>query len=264
MAQPSVPNSNANSYTNATSNPAFSTTALRPSDAPALAVRIAAAFGNEALHQSWVAPVSPPAEREARVREFRIARLTHDALHPAPGTYCIVARRAGDDEAVGFAVWVAPCAGAGASGAQSSAVDADADADADAKAQQQPSATTHPIVLQHVRASIDATLLEMRARVWGSSGASDFWCLDALAVDPAAQGQGVGRMLVEWGCARADAEGKDAYLESSEAGLNTYRRAGFVEVTKERDGVDGWMDFEYGGRRCAMVRRAKVTTKWAT
>lgn len=51
-----------------------------------------------------------------------------------------------------------------------------------------------------------------------------------VAVDPAYQGRGVGRMLVQWGIEKAKAEGKGLYLAATPAGKPFYTRLGLEEV----------------------------------
>ena len=63
--------------------------------------------------------------------------------------------------------------------------------------------------------------------------------LGVLAVDPAAQGRGVGRGLIEQGLTLSDQEGVPTYLETSkESNLSWYARYGF-EVTEEFTPVAG-------------------------
>lgn len=61
-----------------------------------------------------------------------------------------------------------------------------------------------------------------------------------IATAPEFQGQGAGSALIRWGLARADAEGLDAYLESSPDALSLYRKHGFEEVGH----LDTWMENE--------------------
>ena len=61
-----------------------------------------------------------------------------------------------------------------------------------------------------------------------------------LVTDPAQRGRGAGRMLVEWGCAIADAEGVMSYVQASPEGRGVYERCGF--------GVVWGVEEEVGGR----------------
>lgn len=61
-----------------------------------------------------------------------------------------------------------------------------------------------------------------------------------IATTPEFQGQGGGSALIRWGLERADAEGSDAYLESSPDALSLYRKFGFEEVNH----LDTWMENE--------------------
>jgi hypothetical protein len=44
---------------------------------------------------------------------------------------------------------------------------------------------------------------------------------------PEYQGMGAGRLMLDWGCSRADAEGVKAYVNASEKGRSTYERFKF-------------------------------------
>jgi ribosomal protein S18 acetylase RimI-like enzyme len=65
------------------------------------------------------------------------------------------------------------------------------------------------------------------------------WQLDSIAVDPAFQGRGLGRSLIEAGLARAGAEGRGAYLSTGTLrNVSIYGRSGF-RVVEELDAPDG-------------------------
>jgi GNAT superfamily N-acetyltransferase len=66
-------------------------------------------------------------------------------------------------------------------------------------------------------------------------GEEPHWYLASLCTWPAWQGRGVGRLLVEWGCEKADAEERPVplYLESSREGRRLYVSCGFVELGGE-------------------------------
>lgn len=51
-----------------------------------------------------------------------------------------------------------------------------------------------------------------------------------ISVDPEYQRQGIGSMLVQWGCEEADAHGRDSFLISSPAGICLYTKFGFKSV----------------------------------
>ena len=61
--------------------------------------------------------------------------------------------------------------------------------------------------------------------------AEPHWYLPLIAADPARQGQGLGTALMEAAVARIDADGRPAYLESSNPrNLPLYERFGFERV----------------------------------
>ena len=65
------------------------------------------------------------------------------------------------------------------------------------------------------------------------------WFLLALAVDPDAQGQGLGRAIVQPVLDRADREGVSCYLETVKSdNLSFYRRLGFEVVYEARLSAD--------------------------
>lgn len=62
------------------------------------------------------------------------------------------------------------------------------------------------------------------------SVAKSYLDLDSLAVDPAQQRRGIGKMLVQWGQDRADEEHKNVRFTSSEKGAKLYRSLGYEEI----------------------------------
>jgi ribosomal protein S18 acetylase RimI-like enzyme len=67
----------------------------------------------------------------------------------------------------------------------------------------------------------------------------DVYYLDAIAVESARQGKGVGGALIRFGVDRARAQGADAFLETAvEANLGYYERFGF-RVIEEGEPAEG-------------------------
>ena len=65
------------------------------------------------------------------------------------------------------------------------------------------------------------------------------WCLDQLGVEPAAQGRGIGSVLVEHGLAMAREAGEAAFLETgTPRNVAYYERFGFRTV-EDADAPDG-------------------------
>lgn len=69
--------------------------------------------------------------------------------------------------------------------------------------------------------------------------AEPLWQLDSIAVEPAAQGQGIGAALISTGQALAEADGIGAFLSTGTArNVTIYARSGF-RVVEEADAPDG-------------------------
>lgn len=58
--------------------------------------------------------------------------------------------------------------------------------------------------------------------------------LNMISVDPVYQRQGIGSMLLQWGCEDADAHGRDSFLIASPAGIRLYAKFGFKVVGEVR------------------------------
>ena len=84
-------------------------------------------------------------------------------------------------------------------------------------------------------------------RLYGPVGArhpkdEPHWYLAVLGVDGAAQGEGLGRRLIEPGLQRCDEEGLPAYLETmNEANLAWYARFGFEVTDEVHGGIPAWL-----------------------
>ncbi|KAH6855490.1 acyl-CoA N-acyltransferase [Chaetomium sp. MPI-CAGE-AT-0009] len=74
------------------------------------------------------------------------------------------------------------------------------------------------------------TIDEMTAAALGPSGHSNMWYLMSLAIDPAHQRRGIGKMLLQHGLELAAKAGKDAFLIATPEGKGLYRSLGFLDV----------------------------------
>ncbi|KAK7942557.1 uncharacterized protein PG986_011670 [Apiospora aurea] len=69
----------------------------------------------------------------------------------------------------------------------------------------------------------------------------------SIAVDPAAQGRGVGGRLVQWGTGQADRHGVFCWVHASEAGSRLFEGQGFQEVEGLRVDLGEWAVGEEAG-----------------
>ena len=69
-----------------------------------------------------------------------------------------------------------------------------------------------------------------------------------ISVDPAYQRQGVGSMLMQWGCDEADRYERDAFVLASPAAVRLYAKFGFEVVgeVRTKKGVFRSMFRKYG------------------
>lgn len=65
------------------------------------------------------------------------------------------------------------------------------------------------------------------------SGGRPHWYLDLLTTKKDYQKKGIGRMLVEWGLERVDAEGVECCVSGTPEGMGLYEKYGFKEVDKQ-------------------------------
>ncbi|CAN8098115.1 unnamed protein product [Discula destructiva] len=99
-------------------------------------------------------------------------------------------------------------------------------------------------------AVISKGIAVLEAAIRDALGEDEFrrsWYLAGLAVDPAHQRKGIGKMLMQWGQERADQEHTTVRLMASEVGANLYRALGFEEV--------GSLEV-LGGMEYAFIKRA--------
>ncbi|MFC8527420.1 GNAT family N-acetyltransferase [Nocardia sp. NPDC057227] len=94
----------------------------------------------------------------------------------------------------------------------------------------------------------DPYLQHVSAATFTAAPQRPHWHLLAIGTDPAARGQGHGRALLDFGIARADAEGLPTHLETTEpARIGFYARAGY-RIAAE-------VDLPYGGPRSTILCR---------
>ncbi|KAJ5549315.1 acyl-CoA N-acyltransferase [Penicillium frequentans] len=87
----------------------------------------------------------------------------------------------------------------------------------------------HPNTLD-VEAWMRVSRLLREERIRVLCNRKDIWRLTILSVDPRYQRQGIGSMLLGWGCEEADAHERDSFLMASPAGINLYTKFGFKAV----------------------------------
>lgn len=61
----------------------------------------------------------------------------------------------------------------------------------------------------------------------------EFWHLGTLVTDPQHERRGAGKMLVEWGCRRADTAGLKCSLHATPGGKKLYLACGFQVISEE-------------------------------
>jgi len=119
----------------------------------------------------------------------------------------------GDGEVVGFAQWELPAT-------ESPAHDA-----VELEEEQFPASLDQEQLRDMFKAIDDAT-----ERVLGPDGHSNMWYLMSIAVDPAQQRRGIGKMLVQQGLDQAAKAGKDTFLIATGEGRWLYHSLGFQYV----------------------------------
>jgi GNAT superfamily N-acetyltransferase len=167
-------------------------------DDPAVATALARAFADDPVME-WLVPES---SRERRLRGFFTAELHHAHANGLVLT---------TDDQAGGALWLAP---------------------------KRWKVGTREL-LHALPATVRAfgrripTALKLHEAMEEAHPSDEHWYLSVLGTDPAHQGNGVGRTLIEAVTDRCDTTGIGAYLESSKAAnVPYYERFGFV-VTGE-------------------------------
>ncbi|GKZ71057.1 hypothetical protein AnigIFM60653_009908 [Aspergillus niger] len=80
-----------------------------------------------------------------------------------------------------------------------------------------------------------------------ASQPAETWYLSVLAVRTTAQGQGVGKKLLQWGIDRSEEEGIPSTLVATDAGFPLYGSRGFKRT--------GWLFFDNGKQKQTIMRR---------
>ncbi|GAA5839040.1 hypothetical protein JCM3766R1_004562 [Sporobolomyces carnicolor] len=80
--------------------------------------------------------------------------------------------------------------------------------------------------------NVTRDVVEYMERVDGADDLCEtpHWHLNVLGVQVACQGQGIGRLLVQWGIDEAKRASADVFLVSTEVGRPLYTKMGFVDV----------------------------------
>ncbi|KFY06559.1 hypothetical protein V492_07952 [Pseudogymnoascus sp. VKM F-4246] len=75
---------------------------------------------------------------------------------------------------------------------------------------------------------VSKSLRKERQRVL--NGQQNIWRLNTISVAPEHQRKGVGSMLMQWGCEKADSSGWNSFVMASPDGVSLYRKFGFKAV----------------------------------
>ncbi|KAL1846250.1 hypothetical protein VTK73DRAFT_320 [Phialemonium thermophilum] len=133
-------------------------------------------------------------------------------------------------EVVGFAQWLRPV--------PPEAAGAEPQTEAEKEAAREAELSRFPPTMDREAYQEFHAMVDKEAkRIFGERGYKDLWYVAFLAVDPAHQRRGIGRLLLDWGLQRSAAEGRDVYLISTPAGKSLYLAAGFEDLG----------GFEFGG-----------------
>ncbi|KAH6628928.1 acyl-CoA N-acyltransferase [Chaetomium tenue] len=149
--------------------------------------------------------------------QWRAVRTTRRMREGKPTFVVVEGSEDGDSDGqvVGFAQWELPSQGT------SSAIGA---------AENEQQDPCPPSLDKDALRDVFKKMDEMAVAALGSDGHSNMWYLMCLAIDPAHQRRGIGKMLLKQGLELAEKAGKDAFLVATPEGRGLYRSFGFVEV----------------------------------
>jgi GNAT superfamily N-acetyltransferase len=114
-----------------------------------------------------------------------------------------------------------------------------------------------PEVRLDVLGSLLGPLRAATSEIMGT--AEPYFMLNTLATHPDHQGRGAGKLLLDWGLEKADAEGLVTYLNATSVGKRMYEKRGFVVVRTIE-----WDRVPWGGKgkdcHWCMVRQPQNST----
>ncbi|KZM24455.1 uncharacterized protein EKO05_0001523 [Ascochyta rabiei] len=228
----------------------------QPSDEPVMAAICARAFFEEDLFGRVIHPHR--AEYPQDVQIFWHEWLRNDWANPR--NKIILAVTAGDDQqekVVGAAVWQRQGDDLGAQQVISAWSD---------PGHFPALASTNNRALDPSKKTLMAESVPYTKHYWSGPCAIN-WYLSLCCVDPAVKGRGAGRLLVQWGLDRANAEGVRASVMASEGSDGFYLKCGFDEVVgnaNEGEGNPLQRDNVVGGNILFMWVKSKQSVEEKT
>lgn len=200
-----------------------STSTATKSDTPISAARLSeiyfAAFTDDAVSQA-IFPRTPIS------RQWWTAMLADELTDP---TSRFVALQDAQGKTLAFAKWCLPKPKSGPDGAA---------ADDEMPAWPADSASDHELADEFFGGLV-AHRGAFGASLPPAEQARGFYYLELIAVDPSAQGKGLGQRLFRWGIDEADRAGLPCYLEAGPKTVTFYAREGFEPVSRVTVQVPG-------------------------
>ncbi|KAB5542472.1 acyl-CoA N-acyltransferase [Coniochaeta sp. 2T2.1] len=194
-------------------------------DVPGMATAGVNAFEKDEINLNMFphGPNPTPDRHRADRTRFR-AWMTLDRMVKPGGVSMIVVDDEQDGRIAGYAQWLRPAPPEGREPDPPMVTEEEA-ASAPFETEQKPPSFAEETLVEFLVAQ-----KKEEERVLGPEGKKDVWYLIILAVDPAYQGRGVGKMLVQWGVDQAKAQGKGLFLSATPAGKPFYERIGLEDV----------------------------------